>query len=308
MHDKSDFSDFKQEINLTQYAARLGYEIDRKKSTRTSIVMRKDHQDKVIISKRDGNWIYFSVYDDRDNGTIINFIQNRTNKTLIEIAQELQLWIGGGITLPHPKDYAEHVDEKKSDADRIKKLFNYCSPITHHEYLASRGIIEDILKSVHFYGRVFKDNFNNAVFPHFNENGVCALELKNEDIGFFVRGSEKTLWRSNVTLSDETLLISETAIDAISYQILHSPNDAFYTATSGGLSPLQADYLTKLFRALTQIKEVILITDNDQGGDTLTGRLTQVINQSKFNGSINRHSPDIRGEDWNNVLKDQLGI
>ena len=44
-----DYSKFKTEINLTQYAAHLGYEVDRKKSTRSSIAMRKD-SDKVIYT------------------------------------------------------------------------------------------------------------------------------------------------------------------------------------------------------------------------------------------------------------------
>ncbi len=51
MTHRYDFSRFKSDINLTQYAAHLGYEVDKKKSTRSSIAMRNGG-DKIIISKR----------------------------------------------------------------------------------------------------------------------------------------------------------------------------------------------------------------------------------------------------------------
>lgn len=58
MTQQLEFSRFKSEINLTQYAAHLGYEIDRKKSTRSSIAMRNG-ADKIIISRRGPLWVYF---------------------------------------------------------------------------------------------------------------------------------------------------------------------------------------------------------------------------------------------------------
>ena len=96
MTQKYDFARFKSEINLTQYAAAMGYEIDRKNSTKASVKM-KNGCDTVIISKRNAVWVYFSPVDDRDNGTIINFVQNRTGKSLPEVGAELQSWIGGGV-------------------------------------------------------------------------------------------------------------------------------------------------------------------------------------------------------------------
>ena len=41
--------------------------------------MRSPDGDKVVIAVNgsNGHWIYFSVRDDADNGTIIDFIQNR---------------------------------------------------------------------------------------------------------------------------------------------------------------------------------------------------------------------------------------
>ena len=307
MIDKLDFSRLKQEINLTQYAAYMGYEIDRRKSTRNSIAMRLDNADKVIISKRQGTWVYFSVYDDKDNGTVIDFVKNRTTKSLFEIGQELHIWLGGNIALPEPKNYVQHVEEKKPEPERIKRLFNYCSPATNHAYLKRRGITEAVLRSARFCGRVFQDRYKNAVFPHFKERKVCGLELKGENTGLFVRGSEKTLWRSNIRKNDNTLIISESPINAISYQILHSLRTAFYVSTGGGFSAQQGDTIRKLVE-LPMIKKITLIMDNDQGGDILTKRLNTVINDAGYNGEITNHCPNARGFDWNDVLKITMDI
>ena len=84
MYQTLDYSRFKTDINLTQYAAYFGYEIDAKKSTKSSIAMRRDG-DKVIISRKGANWVYFSVMDDSDNGSIIDFVQKRTSKKILEI-------------------------------------------------------------------------------------------------------------------------------------------------------------------------------------------------------------------------------
>ncbi|PZQ43549.1 MAG: topoisomerase, partial [Micavibrio aeruginosavorus] len=74
---KYDFAAFKQSVNLSQYAAGHGYELDRKKSTRSSLVMRQASTgDKIIVSKKGTNWVYFSVSNDADNGTIVDFIAN----------------------------------------------------------------------------------------------------------------------------------------------------------------------------------------------------------------------------------------
>jgi hypothetical protein len=70
---------FKSRINLTEYASAQGYVLDRKHSSRNSVAMRGPSGDKVIIARdaRDGNWIYFSVTDEEDNGTIIDFVTRR---------------------------------------------------------------------------------------------------------------------------------------------------------------------------------------------------------------------------------------
>ncbi|MDH5723725.1 MAG: DUF3991 and toprim domain-containing protein, partial [Alphaproteobacteria bacterium] len=301
MTQQLDFSRFKSEINLTQYAAHLGYEIDRRKSTRSSIAMRCG-ADKIIISRRGSLWVYFSVSDDNDNGTIIDFAKKRTNKGLKEIGRDLQSWISGGVDLPEPKSYVADVEEQVYDPARVAKVFKRCRPVTNHAYLEGRGLTDALLSSSRFAGRIFSDCYQNAAFPHYGAQGICGLELKNTNKALFVRGSEKTLWRSNVRAGDDTLILSEAVIDALSYAALFPNESAIYAATGGGMSPEQAEIIKQAVPYIKNLKRIVLITDNDQGGDRLANKIQNTIAESSFSGEVIRHSPARSGEDWNDVL------
>ena len=87
---------FKTEINLTEFAASLGYQLDRRKSSRSSIVMRNAEGDKVIITRKEGgHWTYFSVRESLDHGSIIDFLQFREGINLGGVRNRLRPWISG---------------------------------------------------------------------------------------------------------------------------------------------------------------------------------------------------------------------
>ncbi len=296
-----DYTAYKRDINLTQYAAHAGYEIDRKKTTRSSIVMRSN-ADKVIISKKGAIWVYFSVTDDQDQGTIINFVQNRTSKTIGEIGHELQEWIGGAMNLPEPQDYAAEVQEHIYDPKRLDRIFHYCKPVSSHGYLESRGISPKMIGSERFKNRIFTDRYKNAVFPHFKKGQICGLEMKNFDKGVFPRGSEKTFWRSNLKQGDTELRLGEAAIDVLSYAELFPSTKAVYGATSGGMSPEQCLLLMAFIEQFCSLEHIAVLADNDKGGDVLWGKICEIIKKTSFSGELVRHSPETRGQDWNNIL------
>ena len=79
MHD-DELHRFKSDIHFLQYAAdRYGYQRDGRESSVASHVLRHPAtNDKIVVRKdKDGHWTYFSVRDDRDHGTIIDFVQRR---------------------------------------------------------------------------------------------------------------------------------------------------------------------------------------------------------------------------------------
>src|SRR6266496_6299678 len=90
----SELEAFKRRIDLRQFAAGLGYQMDRRESWRGSTVLRRG-ADKIVV-KRNGNghYVFFSVRDDDDHGTLIDFLQRRQNLSLGAVRQILRPWIG----------------------------------------------------------------------------------------------------------------------------------------------------------------------------------------------------------------------
>ena len=300
---KLDYASFKQGINLTQYAASMGYELDRKKSTKSSVAMRRGG-DKVIISRRGKNWVYFSVHDDKDNGTIVDFIQTRTTKSIGEIGQELQAWLGGGVSYPDPKTYAQDVEGQQHDRARVQAVFARARPATAHAYLVDeRKIPVTVLASPRFNGRIHQDRYGNVIFPHRDAEGICGLELKNHGKSVLVKGSAKGLWTSKIFAADKTLVIAEVAIDALSYCAIFMKLDTAYAAVSGAMGPKQYTVIMELVRKMINLESIILATDNDEGGDSIAAKLEGYLKEQGFTGEIARHSPEGRGDDWNEVQK-----
>ena len=94
MCQDTELEAFKREIDMRQFAVSLGYEMDRPESWRGSTVLRSG-DDKIVV-KRNGNghYVFFSVRDDSDHGTVIDFLQRRENLSLGAVRQILRPWIG----------------------------------------------------------------------------------------------------------------------------------------------------------------------------------------------------------------------
>jgi hypothetical protein len=109
----SELDAFKTQIDLRQYAAAQGYQLDPRESWRGSAVMRLGGPggDKIIIKRNsNGHYVFFSVRDDADNGTIIDFLQKRQRLSLGGVRQALRPWIGRppfprAATLPRPGNH-----------------------------------------------------------------------------------------------------------------------------------------------------------------------------------------------------------
>lgn len=310
MYQKHDFGRYKSDINLSHYAAFLGYELDPRKTTKSSLVMKHPNGDKVIISKRGSNYVYFSVSDDKDNGTIVDFIRKRTDKTFPEIGQELQKWVRGGGGISQNVPFASDIQSQEYNPERIKALFSRVKQIKGDDYLQNiRKIPFSTLQNPLFAERIYRDFYGNVVFPHYDHAGVCGLELKNADKGVFVRGSAKGLWTSTFNLKAETLVITESPIDGLSYFTLFpdiQKSGVVFASVSGGLRPHQVQLIIDLIRKLSQLQKIILAVDHDAGGEKIEKTIREgVKNSGAFVGDMLTHVPEKMGDDWNEVLKNR---
>ena len=300
---KEELEKFKTEINLVEYAQSQGYEYISKASSRNSAVLRHDNGDKIVVATdTDGHGIYFSVKDEADNGTIIDFVQNRQNVRLSGVRQELRDWRNEPrrrtskfipVTKPQPVT---------SDRLSIIKAASNFEVVQSHPYLEKRGIEQSILKGDRFMGTVAIDKRGNAIFPHYDQDGLTGFTIKNDNFTGFGKGGTKALWQSKQKESDRRLVITESAIDAISYHQLFGKENTKtrYIATGGTISSSQLDLIKTAMTEMTKISgEIVIATDNDVAGNKL---FKTIAEEAPSKSKISRDVPE-RLKDWNEFLQ-----
>ena len=302
-----ELEDFKTRINLSEYAAACGYRLDRKASSRNSAVMIRAPGDKIIIARSiDRHWIYFSVGEERDSGSIIDFVQNRQGGTLGDVRKELRPWLEGRPSDSQPSlDFLPILEPASRDLIAVRVHYEAMRPIDgSHRYLENeRRIPADVLCHPRFAGRIRLDSYGNAIFPHWNQDGLCGYEIKNRNFTGFAPGGEKGLWGSKIGPDDSKLVIAETAIDALSYFAFKGPPGARYVSTAGALNSVQPELILATINKLRPQSEVILALDNDNGGMQLATRISSIFDQFDARGCVLKTDlPATAGQDWNDVL------
>lgn len=294
-----ELDDFKARINLVQYAESVGYEIDTRESSKASTVMRSATDKIIVATAPDGHGIYFSVRDDADNGSIIDFVQKRQGLNLGQVRKELRQWLDGSPSTYVPKASAQQRIKPVATTRDRQKVFMVWSKMTpgdgEHLYLTvARKIDTATQKDPRFIGMCRTDSRGNAVFPHYDESGLTGYELKNAGFTGFAAGGEKALWHSANIEEAKALVITESAIDAMSYAEIKKDNGSAFLSLGGQPSPKQWALLTDRMKTMTQI---VIATDNDAAGESIAAQIKLFAPPG---AQVVRDAPI--GKDWNDDL------
>jgi hypothetical protein len=296
---RDELERWKREINLTEFAAARGYRIDRRQSSRSSVVMRHPGTDDKIIIRRGGDqhWTYFSVRDSRDNGSIIDFLQRRTGASLGTLRQELRAW-SGSTPQVRPDDYVPTLTSPERDRAAVQRSFDGARDASNSLYLNTRGIRPETLGASRFRGTFRIDLRGNVLFPHHDAGGLCGFESKNYQWTSFSSGGRKALWLSRTAPNDTKLVLAESAIDAISHYQLRPGPTARYGSVAGELGKAQLEIIRRAIADLRPGSTLALAFDADAGGEKLAGLVAGVAQRVL----VERDHPPI-GKDWNGALK-----
>src|ERR1044071_2631807 len=299
---------FKREIDLRQFAVSLGYQIDRRESWRGSTVLRRGG-DKIVVKRHgNGHYVFFSVRDDDDHGTIIDFLQRRQNRSLGAVRQILRPWIGRpAISMQFPA-----LQPTSPDRMRGECAYRRMSEVPRYPYLEQdRCVPAAVLLSPRFMGRIRLDSRGNTVFPHFDAAGLCGYEIKNRGFTGFAGGGEKGLWFSHTRCDDRRLILAESAIDALSHAALFpdAEDQTRYASLGGKPSSRQMGLIEATIVKLLAGTEVIAAFDADAAGRSLAEKIRQVVANIAFAKGTGELTFEARlpvkgGEDWNKVLQD----
>jgi hypothetical protein len=327
---ETELEAFKSDIDLRDYAGGLGYEIDAPATSRSSAALAHPDGDKIIVGLgTDRHYVYFSVRDPADKGSIIDFDQRRKGGTLGDVRKRLRPWLapGPGNTPTHPPTASGgkppacssygRLEPVVADLDAVRAAYNAAQPLVSTSgafaYLNdTRAIPAALLTSDRFSGRIRSDERNNAVFPHWNaDKQVCGFEKKNDGFTGFASGGTKGLWCSAASGGDRRMVIAETAIDALSYAAKFGYDDARFFSIAGQMNPHQPGLLHRAIRAMPPGSEIILALDHDDGGRAIAEYIRPIFEHiettlGRDDLTLRLHHPPTPGFDWNDEIREDL--
>jgi hypothetical protein len=289
-------------IDLRQFAASVGYEEDVSHRSARETVMRRDHDKISIRLDVDGHYVYYSFRDATDHGTIIDFTLTRNGRDWRRMCEDLRRFATQehGPSLLHFKPLVSTPKDRIS----VERSFRQMRVVQSHPYLRRRGIVDGLLGSPRFAGRVRIDHRGNAVFPHYDLDGLCGYELKNQNFTGFAPHGAKGLWVSRTVPADQNLIVAESAIECLSYALLFpGSDDRRFASVAGAISQKQEALIAALVQRL-EIGAVITAAMNaDEAGQRFCVQVRTCVERSGRNDlRVREHLPHEQGRDWNDLL------
>ena len=137
-------------VDLCAYAASRGYRLVRRETTRSggsrgstasSLPMRHlVTEDKVVVRlDLDGHWTYFSIRDDCDNGTIIDFVLRRGASTMAHVREELLGWAGDLRVIAAVVPVRLSATRPHRDRRMVRPTYGRARVLSNHPYPAAIG-------------------------------------------------------------------------------------------------------------------------------------------------------------------------
>ena len=299
---QDELEEFKQR-DLVAYARNYGYKPVKGEVSRNSASLKNEATGhKIIVTREaDGHFVYFSANGGSDSGTIIDFVQRQHGYNMGEVRKHLRGVAAPTISTADRSQHAILLHPVSKDRGDVVRRLAAMPGVTYengHAYLTRRGLGADILTHERFINRIRTGEKGEAVFPHYDKEGICGYEQKNQGFTGFSPGGTKGVWTSNITKADARLFIGESSIDCMSHFAIHKDPSTRYISTSGSWN----DKTPELIKEATTKhpgKTVILGFDNDEGGKKFEEATRELLKDS--GKEIITQWPT-RGKDWNDQL------
>lgn len=300
---KDELDQFKSDINLVEFAESYGFQIDLKTSSRNNFILFNNSGEKLAITHRsNGHWTYLDVHVET-GGTIVDFVQSKSQKSLGEVRKELRAWKGS----PHYRPIGTQAPAKPSklNAGQVVSQWNTASPVTSQlPYLESRSIPYSVISDPIFRDRLRIDRRSNLLFPHWNLEGeICGFEMKNSNFTGFATGGTKGLWCSRPRENDQVAIFCETGLDALSLATLFGIERKRFFSFAGRLNSYQPLCIQSAVAKMPARSQVWLAMDHDDAGMKLVAQLREILTRCEV--TILEKLPEKIGYDWNDVLRDE---
>lgn len=300
---RRELEQFKTNINLAEFAAaEYGYKLRKEKSSIHRKVLESPSGDIILVARSKNNhWQFITANagahfnpDSPDNGSIIDLIQKHESLDLQGVRNKLRR--ESGSTFSTSADYA--VEPKKPiNRNAIKQTLMNMSSATTSQYLSSRAISSGVLNNPIFLGSILNGYNGAVVFPHWDEEGLIGYEIRNADFKGFSKQGGKGIWFSKNFKQADTIIFTESPIEALSHFQLKKPVNTAYMSTSGNMSSKTVALMKRVFDKYPNV-HVVASFNNDEKGRGYA-KLVQGLK-----AGVDIEFP--KQNDWNDELRLQL--
>jgi hypothetical protein len=201
-------------------------------------------------------------------------------------------------------DWSPRHSAPLADRRSVVRAFEAAREVTECPYLRERGLHRETLCDRRFAGTWRQDARGNVLFAHRDDAGaLTGFEIKNRGFTRFAPGGTKSAWQSNVDPGDCFAVVTESAIDALSYHQLHRERGdrSRYLSTAGSPGRAQLTLLGRVFGHLAVGVTVVAAVDADEAGRKLAARLEDLA-RAHAHLEFERHEP-VGAKDWNELLQ-----
>jgi len=154
-----------------------------------------------------------------------------------------------------------------------------------------------LLTSERFLGRIKIDARGNAVFPHFDTEGLTGYELKNRNFTGFASGGV------NAKEDDNSIVFCESAIDALSHAALFPDDRTRYASISGKPNPMQPELIRAAVARMPANSRIVAAMDADADGAKLAEIVREAVQLSGREDICFIFEEPLGFKDWNDQLR-----
>jgi hypothetical protein len=281
-------------LNLGELATAYGYALDRKESSRASLVMRHTDGDKIVIATgEDGHAVFFSVHAEA-SGSVIDFVMHREQCNLGTARVHLRRLAPSSFPTAHRSPLPKPRPIPHDRAALVAQWHRL--PPYRGEYLQRRGLTAATLDAA--ADRLRTDKRGNVLFRHDDRDGLTGWEVKNRGFTGFAGGGTKALFAVRAGCPPKAdpprVVIAESALDALSFWQMH-PAPALLLSFGGNFTTEQEELLRHVLTKYPAA-EVVTATDADDQGDAYAAKI------AALRPDATRARPTT-GKDWNDALK-----
>jgi hypothetical protein len=294
------YDELRARISILEFAQAHGYVLNKKKGLKWPVLEHPSGDRIIIINPRHThNQGYFNPGDDRDKGTLIQFVTNRLDwlfpkNTVLSDTALVNKILHEWLQMPFrsrlyraktsiPSRHGSKVEESVFSKALLKPLKDY-------SWLMSRGISKRTIESPLFKNAIFQyrsGSHLNTAFPYRTKLGgeIVGAEVRNHQFKGHMAGSRKTdsIWISQPAKDSQRIIICESALDCLSHYEMNPDPGNVYMSFGGQLTQGQLRAIENLYDHLSKqcTPEVYIGVDADTKGDDYTRMIEQLFPQSK---------------------------